>query len=237
MIKKIKAILLKNKYMRLLITNYEFRTVFFSVFSLLFGIAYAVLCFIVGTIRNSLWFFSLACYYLVLDAMRGIVLVKSYKHRKDFSKHAELYDKEKVKNCFICGILLLSITAALSAMIVHIVRKNVTYEYPNEIIYIIAGYTFLRIGISTYNFFKSRKQNDYDVKVLRCINLSTALVSFLSLQSAALTAFSKNVNQTVANAITGVVVCILIVAIGVYMIIDSLSESKRRKNVTVSRQN
>lgn len=67
------------------------------------------------------------------------------------------------------------------------------------------------------------------MRALRCINLATALVSFLSLQSAALTNFSKNVNQTVVNAATGGIVCALIGKLGTFMIISAALKLKAQR--------
>ncbi|MGN1235538.1 MAG: hypothetical protein ACI4U2_06125 [Christensenellaceae bacterium] len=205
-------------------TNYGFRTVVFSLFSLAFGIAYAAFCLVCGIVEQSLWFFALACYYVMLDVVRGGVLLGSYEAEKRKKTETELY---AVRQYLVCGILLIFMTAFLSAMVIHIARQNKTFEYSLSVIYMTAGYTFYRIGTAVYHFFKSGKQCDRHVKALRCLNLAAALVSLLSLQSAALTAFSRNVNRTAANALTGGIVCVLIVAIGIYMIVDASAAAKR----------
>lgn len=227
MFRKIKNLLQQNKLTNKMMTNYGFRTIIFSSGSLAVGIAYAAYNLFVAVVYRSLWFGALACYYVMLDIIRGGVLLNRYKlKKKNVEAEKPIYE---VKRYLICGILLILMTAFLSAMIIHITRQNKTFDYSVTVIYMSAGYTFYRIGISIYNFIKSRKQHDFTVRDLRCINLATALVSFLSLQAAALTAFSKHLNQTAGNALTGGIVCALIVILGTFMIISAALKLKEQK--------
>lgn len=227
MFRKIKNLLQQNTLTNKIVTNYGFRTIIFSSGSLVIGIAYAAYNLFVAVVYRSLWFGALACYYVMLDIIRGGVLLNRYRLEKNNIKD----DKPtyEMKQYLICGILLILMTAFLSAMIIHITRQNKTFNYSVTVIYMSAGYTFYRIGVSVYNFLKSRKQHDFTVRALRCINLATALVSFLSLQSAALTAFSTGVNQATVNALTGGIVCALIVILGTFMIMSAALKLKSKK--------
>lgn len=229
---RIREFLKRYKFTNKLLTNYGFRTIVFSVFSLIIGIAYAVFNFTVSAIYRSVWFGALGCYYMMLDIIRGGVLTSRYKSLKNGGDgENELRETRQYRNC---GILLIVMTIFLSAMIILIARQSKTFDYSLTVIYMIAGYTFYRIGISVYNFVKARRQRDYTVRALRCINLAAALVSFLSLQSAALTAFSTGINQIAANALTGGVVCFLIIALGLIMIISAALRLKRAKTTEFS---
>lgn len=57
--------------------------------------------------------------------------------------------------------------------------------------------------------------------------LVTAITSFLTLQSVALTTFSHNVNVPFVNGLTGVIVCGLIVSSGVIMIVNATLRIKK----------
>ncbi|MGN0814001.1 MAG: hypothetical protein ACI4MH_02060 [Candidatus Coproplasma sp.] len=230
MFRKIKYLLRQNKLTNEIATNYGFRTIIFSSASLAIGIAYAVYNLFVALIYRSLWFGSLACYYVMLDIIRSGVLLNRFRLiKKNVKSENSVYE---IKQYLICGTLLILMTAFLSAMIIHITRQNKTFNYSLTVIYMSAGYTFYRIGISVYNFIKSRKQHDFTVRALRCINLATALVSFLSLQAAALTAFSTGVNQTTVNALTGGIVCAMIVLLGAFMIISAAIKLKENNSKT-----
>lgn len=230
MVEKIKTVLRKNKFASKLIENYSFRTIVFSLGSFALGVAYAALNIFVAFAYRSVWFGALGCYYIMLGIIRGGVLLNRHILEKPNCKK----DKTvcEIRQYFICGILLIAMTALLSAMVMHIARQSKTFEYSLSVIYMTAGYTFYRIAVSVYNFIKARK-NDYTVRSLQCVNLAAALISFLSLQSAALTAFSTGVNQNIVNALTGGIVCILVVSLAVFMIADSWVHLVRSESVPV----
>lgn len=229
MFNKIKSILQKNKLINKIMTNYVFRTIFFSLGSFVIGVVYATFNLVEALIYHDLWCGALSGYYFMLDIIRGGLLLNRYRLKKR-NVEEEKRNVYEIKQYLICGILLIIMTALLSAMIIHIVRQDKIFDYAVGIIYMAAGYTFCRIGIAVYNFVTSRQYHNFTARALRCINLATAGISFLSLQSAALTAFSTSVNQTVVNAMTGGIVCGLIVILGGFMIISTILQLKRNKN-------
>lgn len=228
MLKKLKTILRRNKTADAILTNYSFRTAAFSLGSFAAGVGYAVFNLAVGVIYSSVWYGALACYYIMLGFMRGGVLYARYKCKR---QGVLAQNDGYVRQYLVCGILFIVMTVFLAVMVWLIVKRNITFAYSLSVLYMAAGYTFYRMALSVYNFVKSEKLPDYSVRALRCINLATALVSFLSLQSAALSAFSKNIDQIAMNALTGGVVCILIVAMGVFMILSAAIKLKGRRQM------
>lgn len=219
---KLRNVLQKNQFTNKLMTNYDFRTIIFSLCSLAIGVAFAAYNLFVAFVSRSIWYGTLGFYYLFLDGIRAAVLYNEYrKGKKEDSNHGlKLYG--------ICGIMLVIITVFLNAIVVHLVSSNKVYEYSDTVIYMVAGYTFYRIAGAIYNVAKARKNDNYSVRSLRCINLVTALVSFLSLQSAALYAYSKATNHAVVNAITGCIVCITVAAIGIFMFLGAIVKFKKK---------
>ena len=221
MINKIRRLLEKNKIINRLINDYYFKTVIFSSFSFLFGIAYAIFNIFVAGLSHSLWCGALACFYMLLIFLRGYLILdirKIHKTTWNDEKQKNVYEAKKYR---LCGIIFIVMTLCLSAMITLIVKEEKTFEYPLIIVYVIAGYTLFRIGVSIYNYIKASRYDNFTIRSLRCINLVTALSSFLSLQSIALNNFSKNVNIPIANALTGGVICLFIVVLGVFMVVSS----------------
>ncbi|MGN0771654.1 MAG: hypothetical protein ACI4MI_03610 [Christensenellales bacterium] len=233
MLARLKNRLRQNKLTGKMMDDGNYRTIIMSICSLAVGIAYAVFNIATGIIYRSIWYGALACYYIMLDVIRGYVLI--YRNKSSNIK-SDGTDVCAGRQYLVCGVLLIVMTIFLGAMVLHIARRNMIFEYSLTVIYMSAGYTFFRIAISLTNLIKSRKQCDYYVKALRRINMAAALVSVLSLQSAALTAFSKNVNQVLLNALTGGIVCILIICMGGVMIFEaalSLNRPKEQKNTGV----
>lgn len=221
MIKRLQKLILKNKLVDLLITNYDFRTVIFSVFSFAGGTGLAVFNIAVYAITSSLWCGAMAFYHITLVFLRGYVLYAYYKAKKKAVKSEKEQTLLEMKRYRFCGIVFISLTLCLVAMITHIVRADKVFDYEMYMTYTVAGITLFQIIVAIVNYIRAQSRDSYTVRSLRCINLTTALVSFISLQAIALDTFSKNVDIPFGNTVTGFVICGLIIASGMYMIIHS----------------
>ena len=96
----------------------------------------------------------------------------------------------------------------------------------------MAMYTFYKAIIAVVNIVKVRKLQSPLLVTIRNIGYADALVSVLSLQTAMFVSFGENsdVDPGVMNGITGTCVCIMILAIGIYMIYSSGRKIKRIQN-------
>ena len=115
-----------------------------------------------------------------------------------------------------CGIVFIGLTLCIIAMIIQIVRADKVFDYDMYVIYTITAFTIYQIVVAIINFIKSHKNDNYTIRSLRSINLATALASLISFQAIALDTFSHNTNIPAANAITGFVVCGLVLVSGIY---------------------
>ena len=97
----------------------------------------------------------------------------------------------------------------------------------NFTIYAFVAFTAYRMVMAAYHFLKSKRYQDLAVRAVRNINLATALVTLFSLQTALLDAFSTPERARIWNAVTGALVCALVVAIGVYMLISASQKKKK----------
>ena len=226
MLKLLLDIIHKNKIIDTVITSYNFRTVVFSAISFVGNIAYAVFNIFVAGFSHSLWCGALACYHTSLVFLRGYILINYYKSYKINRKDSVEQTLVEMKQYRLCGIIFLMLTLCLAAIVLLIVRAEKVFEYDLYMIYIIAGYTLFQIVVAIINYIKAHKNDNYMIRSLRCINLTAALVSFLSLQAIALDTFSTNVNIPLVNALTGFVVCGVIVANGVYIVVKSTTRIK-----------
>lgn len=221
MLVRIRKVLEKNKIIYILLNNYNVRTIIFSVVSLIGGMLYTIFNIILSSISESLWYGAIICYYLLLVFLRSYLIFDNMrKTKKGFSSKWEeqIYEIKKYR---LCGILFMIVTIILSAMIYLIVNESKVFQHHILIVYIIAGFTLFRIGIAIYNYIKVKRNDRYLIRSLRCINLVTALVSILSFQSIALTNFSQNLNINITNAITGLIICITIIFLSLFMIITA----------------
>lgn len=222
--KEIKTKLYEHRLTGTVLRNYGLRTVLTSALSTTLTLSYTVYNGVICVIYHSPWYGALAVYYGLLLAMRGTLLLY---HGKNRGKERE---KQRDLNRYrFCGIALMVMIITLSAAVVQMVRDGAGFEKPGILIYVFATYTFIKLAMSVHNFIKAKKQHDFTVDALRNINIADAFVSILALQTAMMHEFGDGVNAGLFNALTGSAVCLLVFALGLYMVIRSVRVAKKNK--------
>ena len=118
------------------------------------------------------------------------------------------------------GILLLALNFALTGVILLTIAQDTAKRYSEVVVISIATYTFYKIIMAVANMVKVRKTQSPVLITIRNIGVADALVSMLTLQATMLASFQGKggLDANRMNAITGMVVCVLILALGVSMI-------------------
>ena len=221
---KIIAKLDSNKVTRRFL-NYDFRTVIFTVVSLIITTGYAAFYAMLGVALLSLWFGMLAWYYVMIVVMRAFVVFYHRAKRKRGENAIEY--KEKIIRAKVyrnCGIIISLLTLPLSITIMMMVARKATFSHAGLMIYVSATYTAYKVVMTIRHLVKARRSSDLTVRTVRNINLADMCVSILALQTAMFNSFSPDVDWSAFNAVTGAVVCLLTVIIGVFMIVGSKRE-------------
>ena len=118
------------------------------------------------------------------------------------------------------GILLLVLNFALTGVILLTIAQDTARRYSEIVVISIATYTFYKIIMAVVNMVKVRKTQSPVLITIRNIGTADALASMLTLQATMLASFQGKggLDANRMNAITGMVVCVLILALGVSMI-------------------
>ena len=118
------------------------------------------------------------------------------------------------------GILFLALNFALTGVILLTIAQDTARRYSEIVVISIATYTFYKIIMAVVNMVKVRKMQSLVLITIRNIGVADALVSMLTLQATMLASFQGKggLDANRMNAITGMVVCVLILALGVSMI-------------------
>ncbi|MBQ7936651.1 MAG: hypothetical protein IJ333_09960 [Clostridia bacterium] len=216
----------ENKYIQMYINNPKLRIKLSLYSSLAINAAYALLQLFSGFYYRSIWFFALCVYYILLASMRIFLLRDTI--RVDLGKD----QLSELRRYRFCGILLLLVNLALAIIVTYIVWQNRGFAY-NEILTIaMAAYTFFSMTKAIINVVRYRRYESPVMSAAKAISLAAALVSMLSLETAMLTAFggenSAEFRQTMTAA-TGSAVCLLVLAMAIYMIIRSTKAIKKIK--------
>lgn len=227
--RKIIGWMLKRDFTYLLLRNFGFRTVIFSILSFIMSVLFSVFNAYMGIVNRSIWYGALAAFYISLAFLRGGILVyhKNKISRKGKSRNEEYLKVKAYKNS---GVITLVLNIALSAAIAQMIFSDAHFTYIGWSVFAYAAYAFYKITMSIISFVKAQKQTDLTVRAIRNINLVDALVSILALQTALLTTFSEgNTNISLFNTLTGTIVSLSSVAIGVYMILSASAKMKEFK--------
>ncbi|MDE7133113.1 MAG: hypothetical protein K2O65_15215 [Lachnospiraceae bacterium] len=216
--KKVISIPIFEKYLE----EVKFRTETSLYQGLFINLLYVALKFGSGIYYRSIWFASLAVYYLLLAVMR-FSLLHYVRSRKD--------DRvSEWKRYRFCGIVLLFMNQALAAIVVIVVEQNKGFEYAGFLIYAMALYAFYAVITSVVNVIKFRKYGSPIMSAAKAINLTAAVVSMLSLETAMLAQFGEDdvkFRQIMTSA-TGAGVCVIVLGMAVFMIAKSTKILKKK---------
>lgn len=217
----------ENKYVQIWLSDTRLRVNVSLYGSLLWNTAYAVFQLGLGFWHHTFWFYSLAGYYICLAIMRFFLVRHTRKHNGGEKMREEL---KKNRNC---GIVFLLMNLSLSLIVFFMVYWNRTFEH-NEITTIaLAAYTFSSMAMAIMNVIKYRKYNSPVYSASKAISLAAACVSMLTLESSMLTAFSDGTmtlnTRRIMLGCTGAAICLFIVAMAVYMIVQSNKKLKELK--------
>ena len=174
---------------------------------------YVVFRIFVGIRYASVWFLTIAIYYLLLGIMR-LSLILSYRNR-NMKSELRCYRRT--------AWLLFLLNIPMGGMIVLMVLTDSGYSYPGYVIYLSALYTFYTIILAIVNLVKFRKLGSPILSAAKVLNFVAALMSLLGLQTAMISQFSTEGEdfRRRMNAITGGGVWFSVILIAVYMLLHS----------------
>jgi len=208
-----------NRYM----TDAAFKTHVWLYISLGINLLFVAVNLIPGFLFGSLWFITLAFYYIILAVMRFLLV--RFANENGLGKKRSL----ELRRARLCSIILLTLNLALSGVVVLVILKNEGFEYPGFLIYAVAMYTFyITIG-SIIDMVKYRKYKSPVMSTAKAIDFTAALVSMLALEIAMLTQFgveSSEQFKMIMIAATGAAVSITVTVVSLYLAIRTTQEIK-----------
>ncbi len=229
--RKIIRVLQKSDFTARMLAHYGYRTIIFSILSFTLSVLFAAYNTVIAVYTKTLWYGALAAYYIFLVILRWGVLGYVNKRRKSGEEYTPCERAEnEIKIYRVTGVILIILPVCLSAAIFEMVVENRAFERLGLTIYVAATYTFYKIIMSCYNFFKAKRTDDLMVQSTRNINLADAFVSILTLQTSMFHSFAAGQNYAFANALTGAAVCALTIALGIFMIAGSHRRIKKLKS-------
>ena len=176
-----------------------------------------------GIYYRSVWFISLAFYYILLAVMRFMLLRSGKKKTGRTTALEELYRYR------MCGITLLIMNLALAGIVIFMVQQNRGFDYPGLLIYLMALYSFYSVITAVINLVRFRKHGSPIMSAAKAINLVAAMVSILSLETAMVARFSSDAEEfrRIMTGATGGGVCVIVLGMAVFMIWKCTKQIKK----------
>lgn len=204
----------KSKIYKLYYSNKDDVTKIKLTSSLFFNLLYGTLKLLAGIYYESAWFITFAVYYLLLCFMKTSIVLSVKK--EEFGKNLELENK-KLK---IIAYVLLFLDMVLSGIIVLIIKQNHIINYEGILIYVVAMYDFYLIITAIINIIKYRNNHSPLLIASKCINLTVAMISIVSLEVAMIYQFGNDDSsfKLIMTSCTGFGVAAINFIMSVYMI-------------------
>lgn len=219
----------QNRYVHQYLEDASFQTKVSLYTLLVINLLYAGVNAFSGLYYRSPWFGSLAAYYILLSGMRFSLVRYARRHGFGENKAAQW------KRYRLCGLLLTLTNIALAGVVILVIHQNRGFEYAGMLIYIMAAYTFTITVMAIVNLVRYRKYHSPVMSAARVVNLVTALVSMLSLETAMLTQFGSEDSPYFRQAMTGATggaVCVFVIGMGIYMMIHATRQLKQNNSET-----
>ena len=166
----------------------------------------------------SVWFLTMAVYYLALGGLRAYLAV-CYRRRSPAAEY----------RCYRrTAWLLFLLNIPMGGMIALMVRTNSGYSYPGTVIYLSALYTFYAMGLSIVNLVRFRRLGSPILSAAKVLSFIAALMSVLGLQTAMIAQFSAGNDgyRRMMNTITGSCVYGAVIVIAACMLLHSRAIGK-----------
>lgn len=196
--------------------------------TLIWNGAYAIFQLGLGFYYRSLWFYTMAAYYVMLAIMRFFLL-----------KHTRSYDvgekaTVEMKKYLACGCLLLVTNLVLSGVIFFIVYKNQTFQHDQITTIALAAYTFFTLTFAIVNIVKYKKYASPVYSAAKTVTLVAACVSMFTLETTMLNTFGGETTVLFKQIMLGVSGAVLVAFIAVMAIITIVKGVKGLKRLSLN---
>lgn len=219
---KQKAALLiaKTKTGKKLVSSQRYRIILSATLAFAFNLLYAIYHCVLGILNLSFWFIAMCAFYGILAIMRFSAIMCERNHQKLPDNVTELFVMK------LSGVLLVILSIVLATVSYISLSQNIAAKYGEIIMITIATYTFYKITMAIVKAVKQHKNPSPLLKTIRNIGYAEVAASILTLQRSMLASFGSMSagNIHFMNAVTGAVVCLFVLILGLSMIAKSMKK-------------
>ena len=213
-----------NKYIKIWENNPKLRMNITLLGTLIWNGGYAIFQLYLGIYHQTFWFYSFAVYYLLLAIMRFSLIQYTKKYQPGENMLLEL------KRYRLNAIILLIMNLALALIVFFMVYWNRTFNHHEIVTISLAAFTFVSFVMAIINVIKYKKYNSPVYSTTKVISFVSSCVSMLTLETTMLTTFGgdtmDDLTKKILLGVTGGIICLLIIVMAIYMIINSTKKIK-----------
>lgn len=192
--------------------DYTFKTIASSIISFGVTVLFALYHGYLGIRLSSVWHGSICVFYLLLMAIRGVILLTEKRNTIRSEQESANY---RYKTFIVSSVILLALNLALilPLSLMVILEKPVDMGLIHAIT--MAAYTTYKLTMASIHIQKqkSNRHNNILITELRTINFVDALVSILTLQNTLIM-----VNQTRSSA-TAMITLSAVSSAAIYIVV------------------
>lgn len=227
LLRRLRTLREENRFLRRWRSDARLRVSVSLGVSLVSNTLYALLHLGLGLTHRTFWFLSLGGYYLLLAGMRLFLGVYMRRYTPGERRVAEL------RRYRACGWVFLGMNLALALIVFFMVYWDRTFTHHMITAIAMAAYTFGAFAAAVVGAVRYRRYESPVMSASKAIGLTEASVSMLTLTATMLTAFgegtmAKGARRAMLGSV-GFAVSAAVVAMAVYMIVQSTKKLKQEK--------
>lgn len=233
-IEAIKQRIKRNRYGKMFLEQYGFKTMTLSVCSAAINLGFAIANLVSAIWYRSAWYGSLAGYYAALILFRVAVVVSDTKGRKKYADDEQGYAVLQNKIELAGGAFLVIVEIAMGAAITVAVLFGRPVKTGRIMAISTAAYAFYKITMAIVNMVKAKNHGNPVVQSLRNLNLADACMTMVSLTVMMLTTFGEEEAEgtfmLTMEAAVGFAACAVVLVLATVMIVRSVKRINKEKD-------
>ncbi|MBQ8087599.1 MAG: hypothetical protein IJ074_11485 [Clostridia bacterium] len=154
------------------------------VCALLFNLIFALVKLGMGLWYRSAWWLAAGVYYVALAGMRFSLLRSYQEGRRGVGKYAEGWAAYRRT-----ALQLLALTLTMAGVMLEMLASDRQIDYPGVFIYAFALFAFVKWIGAIAAVARGRRVRDRRLAATGCLNLASAMMSVLLLQTALISRF------------------------------------------------
>lgn len=203
-----------------LVSSQRYRIMLSATVGFALNLLYAIYHLVLGVLNLSFWFIAMCAFYGILATMRFSAVLCERSRQKSPSNDTELFVMK------LSGVLLVILSIVLATVSYISLSQNIAAKHGEIIMITIATYTFYKIAMAIVKAVKQHKNPSPLLRTIRNIGYAEIAASILTLQRSMLVSFGSMSAESIhfMNAVTGAVVCLFVLILGLSMITKSIKK-------------